>query len=138
VVNRSVYLMIKLEELTSLLWSCEITSYKFNFEAHSITLQVKRVFDNAITVFDVKLDEVCSFTWVNGMGDNRKKLYDWEFLDLVTFDTISDTKIHIMSNDFLSQYSQTPNICLEIGNSVLLVEAKYLTINNDKFKLPEN
>lgn len=130
--------MTKLEELTSLLWSCEITSYKFSFEDHSITLEVKRVFDNAKTVFDVKLDEVCSFTWVNGTGDDRKKLYDWEFLDLVSFDTISDTKIHIMGDDFLSQYSQTPNICLEIGNSVLLVEAKYLTINNEKFDLLDN
>ncbi|CAM4448776.1 YxiG family protein [Paenibacillus tarimensis] len=127
--------MTNLEELTALLWSCEITSYKFNFENHSIQLEVKRVFDNETTVFDVKLEEVCSFTWVNSSGDDRKKLYDWEFLDLVSFDTISDTKIHIIGDEFLSQYAQTPNICLEIGNSVLLVEANHITINNEKFEL---
>ncbi|CAM3418860.1 MULTISPECIES: YxiG family protein [Paenibacillus] len=130
--------MANLEELTSLLWSCEITSYKFNFEDHSISLEIKRVFNNETTVFDVKLNEVCSFSWVNGMGDDRKKLYDWEYLDLVSFDTINDTKIHIMGDSFLNQYSQAPNICLEIGNSVLLVEAKYLSINNERFELLNN
>ncbi|OOC58721.1 YxiG family protein [Paenibacillus ihbetae] len=130
--------MANLEELTSLLWGCEITSYKFNLEDHSISLEIKRVFNNETTVFDVKLNEVCSFSWVNGMGDDRKKSYDWEYLDLVSFDTINDTKIHIMGDSFLNQYSQAPNICLEIGNSVLLVEAKYLSINNERFELLDN
>lgn len=130
--------MANLEELTSLLWGCEITSYKFNFEDHSISLEIKRVFDNETTVFDVKLNEVCSFSWVNGMGDDRRKLYDWEYLDLVSFDTINDTKIHIMGDSFLNQYIQAPNICLEIGNSVLLVEAKNLSINNERFELLKN
>lgn len=130
--------MANLEELTSLLWGCEITSYNFDFEDHSISLEIKRVFDNETTVFDVKLNEVCSFSWVNGMGDDRRKLYDWEYLDLVSFDTINDMKIHIMGDSFLNQYTQAPNICLEIGNSVLLVEAKNLSINNERFELLKN
>lgn len=130
--------MTNLEEIIPLLWSCEITSYKFDFENHAITMEVRRVYDKEITFFTVKLEEVCSFSWVNSMGDDRRRLFRWEYLDLVSFDTVTDTRIHILGDNFLSQYLQTPNICLEIGSSVLLVEAKYLIINNEKFKLLEN
>ncbi|HEU4963418.1 MAG TPA: hypothetical protein VFV52_06085 [Bacilli bacterium] len=124
-----------LEKLIPLLWGCEITSYHFDFETHAIRMEVKRVYDKEITLFHIELEDVCSFSWINGMGDDRKKLYRWEYLDLVSFDTVIDTKIHILGDTFLSQYFQAPNICLEIGDSVLLVEANYLVVNNERFRL---
>ncbi|MCE5173712.1 hypothetical protein LQV63_31290 [Paenibacillus profundus] len=127
--------MSNLEELISLLWGCEIISYKFDFENHTLALGVRRVYGEEITYFNVMLEEVCAFSWVNGMGKERKKLYNWEYIDLVSFELMSATNIHILGDDFLSQYSSSPNICMEIGDSILLVEARYLSINNEKFDL---
>lgn len=127
--------MTNLEKLTSLLWGCEIRTYNFNLENHAITMEVRRVYDKEETLFNVILDEVCSFSWINDMDEDRKKLFKWEYLDLVSFDTVTNTKINILGDDFLNRYTQTPNVCLEIGNSVLLIEANSIIINNEKFQL---
>ncbi|OWR32522.1 hypothetical protein CDO73_02650 [Saccharibacillus sp. O23] len=127
--------MRTLEELTSLLWGCEITDYHFDLKNHSVSLNLKRVFNHTKTLFEARMKGVCSFSWINAAADERKKVDDWEYIDLVSFDVISGVRMHIKGDDFLNDYVQAPNLCLEIGDSVLLIEARFLCIDGEDFEL---
>lgn len=102
---------------------------------HSIFLDVVRNYDGTEEQFKVILENVLSFVWINDCGETREILSEWDFLDLVSFDTVKDTAIRIIGDEFASQYSANPNICIEIWNSVMLIEAKKIRIGEEEFKL---
>lgn len=115
-------------------WGCRIGEHSINLLRHNIELEIIRE-DEEIETFQVILEDVVSFAWINNYGNNRGVVCDWDYLDLVSFDTQEQTRIKIVGDEFASKYSGYPNICLEIWDSVLLVEAKKLRIDGEVFIL---
>ncbi|WNC14271.1 hypothetical protein [Brevibacillus brevis] len=127
--------MSKFEDMIGMLWGCRVYDYNVDMLQHRIYLDVVRNYDGTEEKFEVVFKNVLSFVWINDCGETRKILSEWEFLDLVSFDTVSDTAIRIIGDEFASQYCATPNICIEIWNSILLIEAEKVSIGNQEFVL---
>ncbi|MEW9702973.1 hypothetical protein [Paenibacillus sp. SI8] len=127
--------MNSLDQAMTKLWGCQIESYDFDLIGHKFDLTVRRSAGTHNEDFKVSVEGVVSFSWINGIDARRLQLSEWEYLDLATIDMTQDTKIKILGDKFVSQFSASPNLCVEIWDSILLIEASVIKINEQKFNI---
>ena len=124
-----------MDNIFSLFWGAQIEVLKFDIKHQTIYLKIKRNFNGDDEWFDVMFEKVVSFSWVNSVGEFRNQHSDWEYMDLTSFDSVIDSSIKYIGDKFISKYESYPNICIEIWDSILLIEAMIINVNDQKYSL---
>jgi hypothetical protein len=86
-------------------------------------------------------DSVSSFFFVNGEGDTRFNGHQWENAELSEihyFKTPMDHIKHKSDKVGTPQFATEPNFYIEIWDTVLMIEAKAIVVDNIKYVVIED
>ncbi|WP_020059911.1 YxiG family protein [Bacillus sp. 123MFChir2] len=129
---------IDIQSILDGLWGAKILDTHIDLLNDSIQF-ILQVIDNGV-IKDVKIGfiDVSSFYYVKDDENLRFEFYDREKIDFLELTTIyyqdpklSEVKFNLQNEkEWSSQYSTGVNIIMEIWDSILLVEARKLTLND--------
>ncbi|SFH94524.1 MULTISPECIES: hypothetical protein [unclassified Bacillus (in: firmicutes)] len=129
---------IDIQSILDDLWSAKILDTHINLLNNNIQF-ILQVIDNGV-IKDVKMVfiDVSSFYYVKDDENLRFEFYDREKMDFLELTTIyyqdpnlSEVKFNLQNEkEWSSQYSTGINIIMEIWDSILLVEARKLSLND--------
>lgn len=133
--------MININELLDLLWSSVIEKFNIDMKEHTIKLLINSHENTEKESFDIILEDVVAFSWINESFHQNKDRLDiekWNFISLESIGYENSTKVIVRGGEWKNNFSASPNIVLELWNSIFLVEAKKITINGKTYDLIEN
>ncbi|MEI4804098.1 hypothetical protein WAZ07_23390 [Bacillus sp. FJAT-51639] len=129
---------IDIQSILDDLWGAKIIDTHINLLNNNIQF-ILQVIDNRV-IKDVKMVfiDVSSFYYVKDDENLRFEFYDREKMDFLELTTIyyqdpnlSEVKFNLQNEkEWSSQYSTGINIIMEIWDSILLVEARKLSLND--------
>lgn len=129
---------IDIQSILDDLWGAKILDTHINLLNNNIQF-ILQVIDNGV-IKDVKMVfiDVSSFYYVKDDENLRFEFYDRERMDFLELTTIyyqdpnlSEVKFNLQNEkEWSSQYSTGINIIMEIWDSILLVEARKLSLND--------
>lgn len=132
--------MEKLKARLDNLWANVIDEMNIDVFNHRITFTTRAIDSGIITNYQLTFEEVSSFYFVEGTGEERFKLLEPEvdsYLELTSIDYhpkgIGLISVMSKTEEWVNQYISNSNFTLEIWNSMLFVEAKRVVINGKTF-----
>ncbi|WNQ12229.1 hypothetical protein MJA45_04035 [Paenibacillus aurantius] len=126
--------MSKIQEKLDILWGTTVKEFNIDHKNHRIDLKTVAIDNGVETNYEVVFEDVISYCWVNDSGNGRLSTEEWNYVDLTAVHHIAEASITLKGN-YIDQYVGLPNILLEMWNSILLIEAKRLKVNNDNIQL---
>jgi hypothetical protein len=122
------------------LWANVIDEINIDVFNHRITFSTKAIDNGTITNYQLTFEEVSSFYFVEGTGEDRFNLLEPEedsYLELTTIDYhpngIGSITVKSKTEEWVKRYISNSNFTIEIWNSMLFVEAERLVINGKTF-----
>lgn len=122
------------------LWANVIEEMNIDVFNHSITIATKVIDNGKTTNNQLTFEEVSSFYFIEGTGDERFNLLAPEedsYLELTSIDYhpkgVGVISVKSKSENWVKQYISNSNFSIEIRSSMLFVEAKRLVINGKSF-----
>jgi hypothetical protein len=110
-----------------------IESIDFLMIEHKIAVKLKRYeTEEDFIYFDVVFDEVFGFAWLN----DGPIIGEWDFLSLEQIDDVKRTEVSVKGWEaFFDRYKCYPKICLEIWDSILIIDCSTMSVNGVSYKL---
>lgn len=129
-------LKVRLDDL----WANIIEEMNIDVFNHSITFTTKAIDNGTITNNQLTFEEVSSFYFVEGIGDERLNLLEPEedsYLELTSIHYhpkgVGLISVKSETEEWVKQYVSNSNFSIEIWSSMLFVEANRIVINGKTF-----
>lgn len=139
--------MNTIDTVLNQLWGSKIESFNINMLEHVIYLKII-VNENSNSIsYDVVIENVTGYCWVNDFYNfNNEILVKWDTIDLTSIENKNGMEVKIKIKSDLSVFNQKniiskcfrPNLLLEIWNSVLLIQAEKVKVNDQDYYLVKN
>jgi hypothetical protein len=121
--------------------STEITDIHFDLLKNKISIETNSLQENGdVYSYIIVFEKVSAFLFVEGPGESRFKIEKHEIGEYLELSSIGFYKNGIGQTQFKSKYEKwienyktSMNFGLEIWNSMLLIEAGVININDKKF-----
>lgn len=129
---------MNINKLLEPLWGTIIEEFGINMKEHYIKLVIKSCENNIVTSFIVIFKDVTAYSWVNSsfeQGKDRSDIEQWTFMDLTSITYTPNAKLNVEGSLLNKKIFAKPNFLLEIWNTVLLIEANKLIINDNVYDL---
>lgn len=132
------------DQLTALLnelWASTIKKYDFNILKNTISFELKTIDMGHEAHHQLIFEGVSAWYYVENIGARRFITKDDEdyYLELTSIDFykrgIGEIKPWSISEEWANQYYANANFALEIWSSLLLIEAKSVVINGNRFEV---
>jgi hypothetical protein len=120
------------------LWASFIERIEFDILNLRMSLHLVAYESNTIEKHSMIFDGVSSFFFVNGEGESRFNTEQWENAELSEihyFDPPQDSIKHTSNKAGTPQFMAEPRFYLEIWSSVLMIEAKVITVDGTSYVL---
>jgi hypothetical protein len=131
----------ELQEQLNSLWAGVVEQLQFDILNHKITFHIK-VNNGIVQKSELIFKEVSAYYFIENSGDERLNLIepdDGDYLELTSIDYYENgvglVSIQSSSIDWVEQYYSSANFVLELWSSMLLIEAKSVTINGKAFNV---
>jgi hypothetical protein len=128
----------EIDRILGKLWESTITSFQFDFSLHQLKLELVAIEGGKQSKYAVIFGGVSAFFFVNGQGEKRFDLSDWNYAELSEIYHFDHKEIQvntITTEKGFYPHSVTPNIFIESWSSNLFIEAKSVSINDDYYDL---
>lgn len=116
-----------LKDDTDKLWGTTIEKFQVDLPNHRVIMEILRVDKGITDHVSLVFNGVTYFGWVND-NDNVE---EWKYAELTTIYAVDDIKVKF-DGEYISNYSSMPNLLIEIWNSVLLIRATSIKINDSE------
>ncbi|WP_139905467.1 YxiG family protein [Clostridium thermarum] len=129
---------MNINKLLESLWGTIIEEFDINMKEHYIKLVIKSCENNIETSFIVIFKDVTAYSWVNSsfeQGKDRSDIEQWTFMDLTSITYNPNAKLNVEGSLLNKKIFAKPNFLLEIWNTMLLIEANKLIINDNVYDL---
>jgi len=124
------------------LWANVIDEMNIDVLNHRIAFTTKAIDNGKLTNYHLTFEEVSSFYFVEGTGEERFNLLEPDkdsYLELTSIEYhpkgIGLISVKSKTEEWVNKYISNSNFSIEIWNSMLFVEAKRLTINGQSFDI---
>ncbi|PEK59402.1 hypothetical protein COM55_12585 [Bacillus pseudomycoides] len=134
---------IEIQSILDDLWGAKILDTHMDLLNDNINFTLQVIDDGVTKDFKIVFMDVSAFYYVKDDENLRFEFYDREkvnFLELTTIyyqdPNLSEVKFNLQNEKkWSSQYSTGINIIMEIWDSILLVEARRLSLNGEVIHL---
>jgi|AKZA01.1.fsa_nt_gi hypothetical protein len=132
--------MDKLQKQLNLLWASKVIAYHFDMLLNKILFILETVDNGEINMYELSINSVSLFYFINNVSDSRKNIFvpdDDDYLEFTSINILEDVKVLAESqqNSWINQYNGEVNVCIEIWNKLLVIEASSLELNNINYSL---
>ncbi|WJE55379.1 hypothetical protein QRE66_27465 (plasmid) [Bacillus cereus] len=134
---------IEIQSILDDLWGAKILDTHMDLLNDNINFTLQVIDDGVTKDFKIVFMDVSAFYYVKDDENLRFEFYDREKVDFLELTTIyyqdpnlSEVKFNLQNEKkWSSQYSTGVNIIMEIWDSILLVEARRLSLNGEVIHL---
>lgn len=126
-------------ELNSL-WAGLIEKFEVDMLKNTIFLNIKILDNNVETHFDLTFNDVSAHYFVKNNGLNRFEHFgtdEGDYLEITSIEYLEPKSVEIninsSSNKWAEEYYSSANFVLEIWSSMLFIEARSVTLNENTF-----
>lgn len=125
------------------MWASIIERYEFDILKKTINFELKTIDNGYVNRIKIVFEGVTAWYFVENVGDERlsTRFNDEknDYLELTSIDFykkgIGQIKATSIEEDWINQYYSNANFALEIWNALLLIEAKSIVINGERYTL---
>ncbi|MFN2746773.1 hypothetical protein ACINLE_18475 [Bacillus sp. z60-18] len=133
----------RLVTLLNEMWAAVIEKYEFDMLKNSISFELKTIDNGLETKHKMIFKGVSAWYFIEDSGEDRfntiDETEDQDYLELTSIDFykngIGQIKPSSIEEDWVNQYYSNANFALEIWDALLLVEAKSIIINGNKYEV---
>ena len=131
----------RLSDLLNEMWAAIIERYEFDILKNTISFELKTIDNGYENKYKMIFEGVTAWYFVENTGEERlntkANVKEDDYLELTSIDfyvgRIGQIKPSSIEEDWVNQYYSNANFALEIWNALLLVEAKSIVINGNKY-----
>ncbi|MGG3675515.1 hypothetical protein ABEU95_02085 [Heyndrickxia faecalis] len=131
----------RLFDLLNEMWAAIIESYEFDILKNTISFELKTIDNGYENKYKVVFEGVTAWYFVENTGEERLNIKadveEGDYLELTSIDFymggIGEIKPSSIKEDWVNQYYSNANFALEIWDALLLIEAKSIIINGNKY-----
>ncbi|QHZ45959.1 YxiG family protein [Bacillus sp. NSP9.1] len=133
----------RLVTLLNEMWAAVIEKYEFDMLKNSISFELKTIDNGLEAKHKMIFKGVSAWYFIEDSGEDRfntiDETEDQDYLELTSIDFykngIGQIKPSSIEEDWVNQYYSNANFALEIWDALLLVEAKSIIINGNKYEV---
>lgn len=132
----------QLDSFLNKLWASVLDSFNIDVLTHTIILNADVIDDDKCVTYKVVFKGVSAFYFLEDSGEKRlnpPKPDNGDYTEITSIDYypngIGTISIKSSSESWVNQYFSSANFALELWNSMLLIEARSVTINDYEFEV---
>ncbi|KIV56421.1 hypothetical protein AM501_09705 [Aneurinibacillus migulanus] len=134
--------MNQLNSFLNKLWASVLDSFSIDVLTHTIILNANVIDDDKCVTYKVIFKGVSAFYFLEDYGEKRlnpPEPDNGDYTEITSIDYypngIGTISIKSSSESWVNQYFSSANFTLELWNSMLLIEARSITINDYEFEV---
>lgn len=125
-----------LQQELNKLWAATILNYEIDILKNFISMNLCVLENSQKTFYKLTISNIATLYFLNDDPDYRHHFSDWEYLELTSIGILPKSiPISCGRKIFSDQNSSTVNMCLEVWNQVIYIEAGTICINDRLYEI---
>lgn len=125
-----------LQQELNQLWAATILNYEIDILKNFISMDLCVLENSQKTFYKLTISNIATRYFFNDDLDYRYNFADWEYLELTSIAILPKSiPISCGRKIFSDQNSSTVNMCLEVSNQVIYIEAGTICINDRLYEI---